>query len=170
MDLKKFLEDNDARWCKAALIYADRYIPKDLDNVAAGEKWMNADHLFMERFKAISDEIGEPMTVVSLKDAMGIVKLRKTRPEVVAKSGNLKATDEYRLARTTDDATLFLGTLEEVNNTDIVIYDDDAWWFAKGINGKILNNEEEASVYKNAVVVQRKYYDAEDDLTSWIAV
>tara|TARA_R110000782_G_scaffold837_8_gene2904 strand:- start:27361 stop:27798 length:438 start_codon:yes stop_codon:yes gene_type:complete len=145
-------------------------MPKEIDTVAAAVEWMNTDHLFVERFKAISVEIGQPMEVASLRGAIALVKLRKTRPEVVAKSGNLKATDEYRLARTTDNATLFLGTLEEVNNTDIVIYDDDAWWFAKGINGKILNNEEEASVYKNAVVVQRKYYDAEDDLTSWIAV
>ena len=79
---------------------------------------------------------------------------------------NFVPTDVWRLVDSAK-AELVVGALHDITTTAIVEYNDNAWWFAKSIDGSVLNNAAEVEEYQASIIRQRKYHDAEDDMTSW---
>jgi hypothetical protein len=90
----------------------------------------------------------------------------KKKEGVIERCGDLVATDDYRLVR---GNVVYSGTLDECNNVDRVQYDSSQWWFARGIDGTVLNDAAEVTAYTASVVRERKHYDSVDDLTVWLA-
>lgn len=156
-----------AGWCKASLMYAERFLPEHINTIKEGEEWVSNDELFLERLNAIADEIGEPRIFKTREQALRNMRSKRTITPLIESAGDWEATNEWRW---TDESStsLFTGSLDELQTAPTVEYGGvKEWWFAKGVDGSALNNEEEVEAYKASLIRERKYYDSGDDLTLW---
>lgn len=155
-----------AGWCKASVIYAERFLPEHINTIKEGEEWVNNDELLLERLNEISEEIDEPRIFKTREQALKVMRSKRMDITLIAAVGDWEPTDEWRWTDTSS-TSLFVGSLDELLNTSKVDYDDNKWWFAKGVDGSVLNNAEEVENYEASLIRERKYYDASDDLIVW---
>jgi len=169
MIIKDFVNDPDTHWCDAAKLYVSRFVPSTLDSVIELEQFILDDSEYLERILALHEEVNTPnqdQLVNRASRAVSTIQLMKHKEKVIERCGVLEPLDEYRLTR---GSTLYSGTLYDVNRVSVVRYDPNEWWFAEGIDGTILKDEEEVESYRASVLLERKYYDSADDLSLWLA-
>jgi len=163
---EKYLSAKAAGWCKASVLYAERFLPAHINTIKEGEEWVSNDELLLERLNTISDEIGEPRIFRTREQALKIMRSKRMNAALTNVAGDWEATNEWRWTDVSG-ASLFTGSLDELQNIPTVDYDDNKWWFARGIDGSLLNNAEEVEAYNASLIRERKYYDASDDLVTW---
>jgi len=163
---QKYLEEKSSGLCEASKIYAERYLPSEINTITEAEAFVTNDMLFLDRLNEICVEIGSPVFTISRERALTIFRMKRMNTTFMAAVGNFEPTSEWRWTDASS-TSLFTGSLDELQNIPTVEYDDNKWWFAKGIDGSVLNNEEEIESYKASLIRERKYYDAADDLILW---
>jgi hypothetical protein len=167
MNVRDFVYDADAYWCDAGKLYFERHVPSSVDTVGELETHLLNDADYESRMLGLHTEVGSPVpNFNSASRAVATVRIMKKKEGVIERCGDLVATDDYRLVR---GNVVYSGTLDECNNVDRVQYDSSQWWFARGIDGTVLNDAAEVTAYTASVVRERKHYDSVDDLTVWLA-
>lgn len=165
---KYMSNSNGAGWCQESLLYAKRFVPQHINSVAEGEAWVVNDELLKERMDDICAELGHPDLYknVTREQHLAVMFEKRRIGAHVEAAANFEPTDVWRLVDSAK-AELLAGAFYDITNTPVVQYDDNSWWFAKSIDGSVLNNAAEVEEYQASIIRQRKYHDAEDDMTSW---
>jgi len=167
MNVNQFVYDPDAHWCNAGKGYYETYVPDSVDTVSKLEDYLLNDTAYEERMLDLHRQVGEGDPLFNnAARAAATVRIMKNKEAVIERCGDLAATNEYRLLR---GRAIYSGTLAEVDSVSLVEHGSEQWWFARGIDGTLLNNAEEVTAYISSVVRERKYHDSNDNLSVWLA-
>lgn len=166
MNVSQFVYDPDAHWCDAGKLYYERYVPDSVDTVTKLEEHLLNDADYESRMTALHNEVGRGDPLFnSAARAAATVRLMKNKDIVIQRCSTTVPTNEYRLLR---GSVIYSGTLAEVDSVSLVEYDSEQWWFARGIDGTLLNNAEEVTAYTDSIVRERKHHDSDDNLSVWM--
>ena len=167
MNPRKFLYDVESGWCGSAHLYFERFVPDSVTTVRALERFILNDTEYATRVAALHVELGTTFEITDRRRAFATVRAKKQREGVIQRCGDLVGSDEYRLINQGSNV-IYKGKLADIETLQTVEYDDAQWWFARGIDGTLLNNEEEVLEYNGSIVRQRQYHDAVDNLSVWL--
>ena len=167
MIIKDFIDDPDTHWSAADELYLNRFVPSTLISVWELEEFILDDLDYQDRIISLYEELGTPnqeRLVNTAHELVSAIKLMKQKEEVIKRCGVLEPLDEYRLFR---GFTLYSSTLANISQVEIVEYDSEESWFARGFDGTLLEDEEAVTSYKSSVLLERKYHDSTDELSLW---
>ncbi len=174
MDSRKYVFDDDMKFCNVAREYYDRYLVKEgitPQGWKACIKYVKNDPVWITRVKELYIEFNGEYSAErdTVKNTVRNMRVIYFDPSIQEKYVTFNPTDVYRL--TQNGNALIEGTLPEIELFKAVKYDGNEWWFAKSAEGTVLNNEQEVNDYQSSILRERKYVDKDDvdDFVLWKA-
>ena len=172
MDSRKYVFADDSFFCNVAREYYDRYLVKEGITAQGWKsciKYVKKDPAWITRVKDLYVELGGEYNPEihnvknTVRHMLFIYRDRTFQDRFITWS----QTDLYRLTK--DGNVLLEGTLPEIELFKAVKYDGNEWWFAKGADGTVLNNEQEVNDYQSNILRERKYVDRDaiDNFVLW---
>ncbi len=171
MDMRKMMSDPDMGWCDVARAYHERYVlANNIQGYEDSCSYVRNDEEFDNRIKELCTELGDEYdTGMNRRNSLKTLHMVFRNPDILERNAEFNPTDVYRLTKNGNE--LVKGTKAELEVYKTVQYDGNKWWFAKGADGTVLNNEQEVSDYQSSILRERKYVDKDDvdDFVLWKA-
>ncbi len=169
MDIRKMLNDADMGWCDVGRVYYERYIvANNIQGYEGGCSYIRNDEEFDNRIKELCTELGDEYDAgMNRRNTLKTLHMVYRNPDILERNTDFEPTDVYRLTK--NGNSLVEGTKAELEVFQTVQYDGNKWWFAKGADGTVLNNEQEVNDYQSNILRERKYVDRDaiDNFVLW---